>query len=289
MEIATNVWRTQQVRDATDYLKDYTSGSMISSYQEGLMFDAFSNLSTTKQANAYQAGQNTKPALRNLMTFLEGGGSIRSDEGAVLAKRAGEEVMQEHQNRGFGGTLLGDELIKTGQGMSAAMTAAGWKFNQSDMDIFTGGLESTGMAAREGFANSPLWMDMVKRGKTMLGSDWDGEGKLRAAYDASDPDMAIAMIAREVTSQAADAIAQLRDEAAATAAELASLVAGLQAGYLNSAADVADAYATMEAYKLADLGLTNANGGNSAAAGIGVEYDASPKGRTSRNRAITGK
>ena len=231
-------------REQHKEFKDYTTTGMIQMYMEKLMNDAQMRSVTGVAAADAGKGENTRAAHRSLFQFLEDGGDIKSGPGAKLAQAAISELQQEGINRGLRGTALGDFVASAGAGMSEAAKAGGWNIDSDQMGIYSQDLQNIGGAPRAEFESSPLWNSIRAMGEMAGMKDMDK--MLETAFNAGDPDMAIAAISATVYSDAATQIVALRDAGSAAAEELNHLVSVLTGGELKTAEDVTNARKTWE-------------------------------------------
>jgi hypothetical protein len=244
IKAAENVFGSNETREANAWGSDYQTTGTVSSYMEGLMATARGETQTAQIAANFEAGANSKSALESFFQFAEDGGDVRSGPGAKLLQAATTELEQEGINRGHRGTNLGRFMRDAGSGMSGAATAGGWDIPPEAMAVLSGDLQHIGGAPDREFATSPLWNSIRDMGK-MAGMK-DMEKMLETAYNASDPDAAIAMISAQVYSDAAVQIVALKDAGALAAAELEYLAELLGSGGLPTAEDVENARKTRE-------------------------------------------
>jgi hypothetical protein len=244
IETQKNVLESDATREKHKEFKDYTTTGMIQMYMEDIMHEAQMKSVTGVAAAEFEKGENTKAAQRSLFQFLEDGGDIKSGPGAKLAQAAISEIKQEGINRGLRGTELGDFVARAGSGMSAAAAAGGWNIDSGQMDIYSKDLQTIGGAPRAEFESSPLWNSIKAMGEMAGMKDLDK--MLETAFNAGDPDMAIASISAQVYSDAATQIVALRDAGQLAAEELNHLVSVLTGGELKTGEDVTNARKTWE-------------------------------------------
>lgn len=244
IKAAENVFGSNETREANAWGSDYQTTGTVSSYMEGLMATARGETQTAQIAANFEAGANSKSALESFFQFAEDGGDVRSGPGAKLLQAATTELEQEGINRGHRGTNLGRFMRDAGSGMSGAATAGGWNIPPEAMAVLQGDLQHIGGAPDREFATSPLWNSIRDMGE-MAGMK-DMEKMLETAYNASDPDAAIAMISAQVYSDAAVQIVALKDAGALATAELEYLAELLGSGGLPTAEDVENARKTRE-------------------------------------------
>ena len=277
IRINTNQYRTGQTRDRNKWSADYTTTGMVSTYMEGIMNDAKMGTQTFQTANNFEAGANTRGAMSSLLQFVENGGDLSSGEGSKLAAAAINEIEQEGINRGHRGTNLGRFVRDAGRGLVSASQAGGWNVNADQLSMLTTDLETIGTASDREFASSPLWNSIREMGE--LAGIKDMDQMLESAYNASNPDAAIASISAQVHSDAAKEIVNLKDAAKITAEEFASLADQLRSGFITTPEDVAQSQKVIEAdrqleayWKQRQAGDTRI--GNAGMAGLGLQGSA---------------
>ena len=244
IKASENAFASNQTRDANAWGSDYTTTGSMSSYMESLMADARGETQTAQIAANFEAGANSKAALASFFQFAENGGDVRSGPGAKLLSAATTELEQEGINRGHRGTNLGRFMRDAGLGMGNAAKAGGWDIPPEAMAVLSGDLQHIGGAPDREFATSPLWNSIRDMGEMAGMKDMDK--MLETAYNASDPDAAIAMISAQVYSDAAVQIVALKDAGALATAELEYLAQLLGSGGLPTAEDVENARKTRE-------------------------------------------
>ena len=274
IRISTNQYRTGQTRDRNKWSADYTTTGMVSTYMEGLMTDAKMGTQTFQKANNFEAGANTRGAMTSLLAFVEGGGDLSTGEGSKLAKAAINEIEQEGINRGHRGTNLGRFVRNAGRGLVAASQAGGFNVNADQLSMLTSDLETIGTAPDREFATSPLWKSIKEMGE--LAGMENMDKMLENAYNASNPDAAIAAISAQVHSDAAKEIVNLKDAAKITAEEFAALADQLRSGFITTPEDVAQAQKTIEADRQLEAywqqrGSGDTRVGNAGMAGLALQ------------------